>query len=66
MTDAIPARRGGKPDAFIGVRLPRGLLQRIDTLAARMNRQAVSRVTRSDVVRLALLGGLAALEEKYK
>ncbi len=66
MTDAKPARRSRKPDAFMGVRLPRALVARVDALAARMHRRAVSRVTRSDVVRLALLRGLDALEAEYK
>jgi hypothetical protein len=66
MTDTKQARRGGKPDAFMGVRLPRALQTRIDALAARMDRRAVSRVTRSDVVRLALLRGLDVLEAEDK
>ena len=56
-------------NAQVVIRLPSGLMQRLDALIAPLESEPhlahASRVTRSTVARLALARGLAALESEH-
>ena len=54
------------PPSPVNIRLPQAIIDRLDALVPQAGRAAelatMTRITRSDVLRLALLRGLAALE----
>ena len=58
---------GGRPDVLTSVRLPSKLIDRLDELIPVLeddpSMMAMGTITRSKVIRLALLRGVEALEE---
>ncbi len=48
------------------IRLPKSLVKRFDKLAESMSKKTRTRVTRSDVHRMAALDGMAKLEKAEK
>jgi hypothetical protein len=56
-------------DVVVGMRLPRETVKRADQLIAKLKQTellAAERVSRSTVLRLAVVRGLDALEREYK